>query len=211
MVGSSHEKVAFASPEEYAAIMHGRIRKPGMTDEQYKNELPPGAKDADGKEVPANKEFYVTDFPAKIIRADAKGGNRAFLEDFIARGQERFNINCVACHGGTGFGDGMVQRRANAIPSERDDAAKGISGADYVSLWTVPAQLTAEKFNDVPGKGQSVGKLFNTITNGQTGMPPYDKQLSVQDRWAIVMYLRALQLSQGGAAATPPAQSATDK
>jgi mono/diheme cytochrome c family protein len=186
MVGGTHEKVTFANASEYAEIMHGRIRGTNISDEAYKTQAPP----KDEKELALNN-FYVTDFPAKIIRAGTPGGNEQFTRDFIERGHERFNIYCTPCHGASGFGDGMVQRRATEIVIERNDPAKGISGADYVSLWTKPADLTKTSIRNQP-----VGKIFNTITNGQAGMPAYDKQISVQDRWAIVMYVRALQLSQ---------------
>jgi mono/diheme cytochrome c family protein len=63
--------------------------------------------------------------------------------------------------------------------------------------WTPAAQL----YSDVI-RAQPVGKIFNTITNGIRTMPSYGAQVPVDDRWAIVAYVRALQLSQGG---MPPA------
>ena len=59
--------------------------------------------------------------------------------------------------------------------------------------WTPAAQLTGDTIRAEPD-----GKIFNTITNGIRTMPSYGSQIPVDDRWAIVAYVRALQLSQGG-------------
>jgi mono/diheme cytochrome c family protein len=210
MVGNTHEPITFANAEEFAAIVHGRIRKPGTTDEAYKKDLPPGAptgkKDAAGNdEKVADKPFYVAEIPAKILRTGSKD-NAQFLADFMERGRERYMINCLPCHGATGYGDGMVQRRAAQIPIERNDPTKGINGADYVAKWTPPANITGDNI-----RKQTDGKIYNTITNGQNAMPAHDKQISVQDRWAIVMYVRALQLSQGQPDAATKTAAADEK
>lgn len=94
----------------------------------------------------------------------------------MARGQERFTIYCAPCHGLTGEGDGMVSRRA----TERAEAN-----------WVPPLSLHAESV-----RVQPVGQLYNTVTNGIRTMPPYASQMSVEDRWAVVLYVRALQRSQ---------------
>ena len=54
-------------------------------------------------------------------------------------------------------------------------------------------------------RSRSYGHLFNTVTNGIRNMPGYGSQSSTQDRWAIVAYLRALQLSQHAPASAVPA------
>jgi mono/diheme cytochrome c family protein len=86
----------------------------------------------------------------------------------MARGQERFNIYCSPCHGRTGAGDGMIVRRGYRRPP------------DY----------TIDRLRDAP-----VGHYFDVITNGFGAMPDYAAQVSPEDRWAIVAYIRALQLS----------------
>jgi mono/diheme cytochrome c family protein len=96
------------------------------------------------------------------------------------RGEERFNIYCAPCHGESGYGDGPVNAHAAALKDQ--GKAPG---------WTTPQDLHATKICDRPD-----GNIFNTITNGVRTMPPYDKQISVMDRWAIIAYVRALEKSQ---------------
>jgi hypothetical protein len=55
----------------------------------------------------------------------------------------------------------------------------------------LPANLTAAQFVEIPN-----GQLFNTISNGRNTMMGYASQIAVEDRWAIVLYVRALQRSQ---------------
>jgi mono/diheme cytochrome c family protein len=104
----------------------------------------------------------------------------AITEDVLARGRERFQIFCSVCHGLTGNGDGMIYRRGFRLPA--------------------PASLHQPRLQQAP-----VGHFFEVITSGWGAMSGYASQIPVQDRWAIIAYLRALQLSQQGAqpAATP--------
>ena len=110
------------------------------------------------------------------------------LDDaFIERGRERYNIFCAPCHGQSGDGNGMVHLRAVEV------------GASATG-WNQPTNLI-----DIDAaSGRSVygeelyphGKLFNTITHGARTMSGYASQISAEDRWAIIAYLRALQWSQ---------------
>ena len=105
-------------------------------------------------------------------------------KEIVERGRERFNIFCSACHGMTGNGDGMVVRRGFR---------------------------RAASFNDDRLRQAPVGHFFDAITNGWGAMPAYAPQIPVQDRWAIIAYIRALQLSQENIAAATanPAPSAS--
>jgi mono/diheme cytochrome c family protein len=94
----------------------------------------------------------------------------------MRRGQQRYNIFCAPCHGLSGTGNGMVAKRADFL-------AEG--------TWTPPSAMQDETVRSRP-----VGHLFNTITNGIRNMPAYGAQIPEADRWAIVAYVRALQLSQ---------------
>jgi mono/diheme cytochrome c family protein len=107
-------------------------------------------------------------------------------EQFLKRGQLTFNIYCAPCHGNDGVGQGPVHQRAVALQE---------------SKWVQPSNL-----HDATVKGRPEGHLFNTITNGIRNMPGYGSQIvSVSDRWAVVAYVRALQLSQDAPAdAVPP-------
>ncbi len=89
--------------------------------------------------------------------------------EVINRGQERYRIFCVMCHGETGAGDGMIVRRG----------------------FRQPPPYSEERLRQAP-----VGYFFRVITEGYGAMPPYRAQIPVQDRWAITAYIRALQLSQ---------------
>lgn len=91
-------------------------------------------------------------------------------KETVHRGKERYEIFCTACHGLTGNGDGMIVRRGFR---------------------------RAASFNDDRLRQAPVGHFFDAITNGWGAMPSYAPQIPAQDRWAIVAYIRALQLSQG--------------
>lgn len=98
----------------------------------------------------------------------------------MARGKQQFNIYCAPCHGNGGKGDGIVHKRAM---TKRVNA-----GADG---WVPPANVT-----DEARANQPIGELYNTITNGKGNMSGYRSQVDVEDRWAIALYLRALQRGQ---------------
>ncbi|NLX94970.1 MAG: DUF3341 domain-containing protein [Rhodopirellula sp.] len=104
----------------------------------------------------------------------------------VERGQRRFNVYCAPCHGLTGEGDGMVSQRA----TQRAEAN-----------WVPPLSLQAE-----PVRAQPVGQLYGTVTNGIRTMPPYASQIPVEDRWAIVLYVKALQRSQNATLEDVPAE-----
>jgi mono/diheme cytochrome c family protein len=103
-------------------------------------------------------------------------------KETVLRGKERYEIFCSACHGLTGNGDGMIVRRGFR---------------------------RAATFNDDRMRQAPVGHFFDAITNGWGAMPSYAPQISPQDRWAIIAYIRALQLSQQIAepAVTPAAKA----
>jgi mono/diheme cytochrome c family protein len=92
--------------------------------------------------------------------------------ELIARGQERFNISCAVCHGATGAGNGIAGKYGLvAIANMHQDRIRQMAD----------------------------GEIFNTITHGKNTMMGYGDRIQVQDRWAIITYIRALQKSQGGA------------
>jgi mono/diheme cytochrome c family protein len=121
---------------------------------------------------------WVLTIPQEVV--DKAGG----MGPMVERGRDRFNIFCAPCHGRTGAGNGMVAQRAATIP-----------GAAALA----PTNLHQDRLRHIPD-----GQLFGTITNGIRNMPPYGPQVPTSDRWAIVAYVRALQLSQ--ASLSPPEQ-----
>jgi mono/diheme cytochrome c family protein len=96
-------------------------------------------------------------------------------EGTMQRGRERFAIYCAPCHGLAGAGDGPVARRAEELRE---------------GMWVPPTNLGAD-----PVRAQPLGQLVNTITNGIRNMPGYGPQVTPRDRWAIALYVKALQRS----------------
>jgi len=90
----------------------------------------------------------------------------------MRRGQERYEIFCTPCHGATGLGNGMVVQRG----------------------FKVAASHHTERL-----RNETNGYWFDVITNGFGVMPPAGPQIPVKDRWAIIVYIRALQLSRHAA------------
>ncbi|MDF1746470.1 MAG: cytochrome c, partial [Gimesia sp.] len=97
-------------------------------------------------------------------------------EKMMARGKERFRIYCSVCHGLSGDGDGLVSLRAMEL---------------LQGTWVKPASYHTDNVRKLP-----IGRLFHTISNGVRKMPGYSAQIPPEDRWAIVLYLKALQKSR---------------
>ena len=108
-------------------------------------------------------------YGGKVNGADATVFPFAIDATVMARGHERFDIYCSPCHGRTGQGDGMVVRRG----------------------FRRPPTFHQDRLRNAP-----VGQIFDVITNGFGAMPDYAAQIQPSDRWAIIAYLRALQLSE---------------
>lgn len=97
--------------------------------------------------------------------------------DLLKRGQERFNIFCAPCHSVLGDGQGMVARRGYLKPPS---------------------------FHDDRLRNAPLGHFYRVMTFGSGAMPDYAQQVPPADRWAIVAYIRALQLSQAAPASEVP-------
>ena len=98
---------------------------------------------------------------------------------FMERGAQRFNINCAVCHGAAAAGNGIAKQ---------------------YGLTTVISLL------DERIRNMADGEIFDTITHGKNTMMSYGPNVTVQDRWAIIAYLRALQRSQNATANDVPAE-----
>jgi mono/diheme cytochrome c family protein len=120
---------------------------------------------------------WATTFPQSIVNESMP---ETTLMSTMQRGQERFNVYCAVCHGLSGDGKGPVSLRAQQLLLKGQEVK-----------WTPPTMLSVAQLLAKP-----VGDIFNTITNGKNTMPPYATQISAEDRWAIVMYVRALQRSR---------------
>lgn len=92
---------------------------------------------------------------------------------FVARGRDRYDVYCAPCHSRTGDGDGMIVRRG----------------------FPAPPSYHIERLRNAPDS-----HFFQVISNGYGVMYPYADRITPEDRWAIVAYIRALQLSQHASA-----------
>lgn len=96
--------------------------------------------------------------------------------DALGRGKEKFGVYCAPCHGFAGDGDGPISVRAQEL-------AEG--------TWVPPTNMHQDYLRQMP-----VGQLFDTVTHGIRNMAGYGQLIEPEDRWKIVMYLRALQRSR---------------
>jgi len=113
--------------------------------------------DASGNTLVASFPNDIDEFPIPVTK------------ELIDRGQDRFNIYCIVCHGPTGNGDGMIVRRGFPKPPTYHD----------------------DRLRNAP-----VGHFFDVMTNGWGKMNSYAAQVAPADRWAIVAYIRTLQVAQ---------------
>jgi mono/diheme cytochrome c family protein len=96
-------------------------------------------------------------------------------QELLDRGEQRYKVFCIVCHGPVGNGDGMVVRRGYPQPPTYND----------------------DRLRNAPD-----GHFFDVMTNGWGKMSSYASQIPPADRWAIVAYIRALQLSQNPSGAS---------
>jgi hypothetical protein len=100
--------------------------------------------------------------------------------DVLKRGQERYNIFCTPCHDRVGTGQGMIVQRG----------------------FRRPPSFHIDRLREAPA-----GHFFDVITNGFGTMYSYADRIAPSDRWAIVAYIRALQLSQNATLSDVPAEA----
>lgn len=113
--------------------------------------------DATGNTLVSSFPNDIDEFPVPVTK------------ELIDRGQDRYSIYCIVCHGPVGAGDGMVVRRGFPQPPTYHD----------------------DRLRNAP-----VGHFFDVMTNGWGKMNSYSDKLSAADRWAVVAYIRTLQVSQ---------------
>lgn len=173
-------------PEVIGAVARGNFED---DDRLYK-----GLEDDDGRLQTMQTAFQESAKPAEA--APAAGGAVTPMKDplddlpwvksspipvtaeILTRGQQRYNIHCSVCHGLAGDGDGLATLRALELVSP---------------TWTKPVSFHTDNVRNQP-----IGRLFNSITHGVRKMPAMGDVVTVQDRWAILLYLRALQKTRTG-------------
>jgi mono/diheme cytochrome c family protein len=142
---------------------------------------PPAEQESQGATLPPRTNPPMPATPkagGKLVPAYSRVFPFPITREILDRGEERFNIYCSVCHGRLGTGDGMVVRRGfRRPPSYHTDRLRKAA----------------------------VGYFFDVISNGFGAMPDYAAQVSPRDRWAIIAYIRVLQLSQNALLADVPA------
>lgn len=162
---------------------------PLFSDRRSARPLPPGTIPQGG--LQEDVEYYtgkIAPRPGAMRQVSAAGAEDPyadFVKEFpipitrevLERGRERFNFFCTPCHGYTGAGNGMIVQRGLSKPPS---------------------------FHDPRLQQAPVGHYFDVITNGFGAMYSYAQRIPVRDRWAIIAYIRALQLSQSATVADVP-------
>ncbi|OYW77462.1 MAG: hypothetical protein B7Z37_04285 [Verrucomicrobia bacterium 12-59-8] len=126
-------------------------------------------------------DFYGDGLPTEISSDPA-----VFNEDFIKRGEQRYNINCAICHGASGNGKGVTSKYGILTAFNFQQAGN-----------LDPANAAAYRAD---------GAMFDVITNGKGLMGSYGGNITLRDRWAIVAYIRSLQLAAKESGVTLPLQ-----
>jgi mono/diheme cytochrome c family protein len=151
---------------------HRTMRPP--IDDTYSVEMDPEISHHTGRSDDDSQ--WLLTVPGEIIRRN--GG----MDAFVHRGQERFGIYCAPCHGLAGDGHGPVAERITMLSESGIDPGAGV---------LQPPTFHSDALRHIPD-----GQLYATITNGVRNMPAYRQSIPQDDRWAIVTYVRALQVSQ---------------
>ena len=115
---------------------------------------------------------------ALFVPKDSNAFPAQISMELLERGQERYAIFCSPCHGLQGDGNGMVAMRGMKHPPS---------------------------YHQERLRGEPNGYLYDVVTNGFGAMYGYSAQIPPRDRWAIIAYLRALQLSRNAHVAELPA------
>jgi len=146
-----------------------------------------------GPGIPNRKENFIAAFPFQMTEPDLK------------RGQERYQIYCMPCHGPAGNGRGKIVERGFLEPTSFHTNAVDAAEQAYRDMQREknPKQIPlgfsrgfAFYNQAIPLREVPVGYIFEVVTKGYGGMPEYATQIPVPDRWRIAAYVRALQLSQ---------------
>lgn len=157
------DKALYTGKKENAAISQETLSSEGGRNAATQGLTPERAGSQTNQTTPANmtNQNAVNSFPDAVTEFPLP-----VTKELLDRGEERYRVFCIVCHGPNGEGNGMVVRRG----------------------YTKPPSYYDERLRGAP-----VGHFYDVITNGLGRMNGYAAQIPVQDRWAIVAYIRALQ------------------
>jgi mono/diheme cytochrome c family protein len=158
----------FEPMEPVPGLPHGLASLGPVKGTVARGQLASGSAFVTGKE----NDQLVAQIPAEAL----EGRDMAQLMD---RGQQRFVVFCIQCHGQVGGGTGGSEEMA------------GLVGMVVKRGFPAPPTFHQPRLRDAP-----VGHFFDFITNGLGRMPAHGYLIPPEDRWAIAAYIRALQLSQ---------------
>ncbi|QDU72688.1 c-type cytochrome [Mucisphaera calidilacus] len=141
--------------------------------------------------------FKVVDGETEFFRGFPEGfevSDRTML-----RGQKKFDTFCYPCHGKDGYGKGPIHQRANWLSARDPGNNSWVPPSNLHTIDPTSGQLQygSELYED--------GRMYNTITYGIRNMAGYGHVINEEDRWAIVLYIRALQRSQNAELVDVPA------
>ena len=156
-----NDKLSMRQPVE-GTVARGQLRENKVFYTGKKENINPNVQvettvDASGNTLVSSFPNDIEEFPIPVTK------------ELVDRGQDRYNIYCIVCHGAVGNGDGMIVRRGYPKPPTYHD----------------------DRLRNAP-----VGHFYDVMTNGWGRMNSYAAQIQPADRWAIVAYIRALQISQ---------------
>lgn len=138
-----------------------------MTDQPRYDTYEKASTFADGTSAQLPPEHTVSQ--SALAYADAAATPPKVTEALVERGHQRFDIYCSPCHGLAGYGDGMIVQRG----------------------FPAPPSFHSDRLRKAPAS-----HFFDVMTKGYGIMYSYASRVEPRDRWAIVAYIRALQLSQ---------------
>lgn len=173
------DKALYTGKKDTATISQETLSSEGGRNAATRGQTPENTGSAANAQTSANAAAMsadlVTEFPLPVTK------------ELIDRGEDRYRIFCIVCHGPNGEGNGMVVRRG----------------------YMKPPSFYEQRLRDAP-----VGHFFDVDTNGFGRMNGYAAQIPVADRWAIVAYIRALQaanpnIAPSSSAPTPAASPGT--
>lgn len=128
---------------------------------------------------------FAEDFSDSTVFYEGKNEDGSWATEFpidvdnatMELGRQKYDIFCKVCHGAAGNGKGITSKYG-----------------------VIPANLLQQNYHEMPA-----GQIFNTITNGKNTMFGYGEKITPEERWAIILYVRALQLSQSASIEDVPA------
>lgn len=135
-----------------------------------------------------NNRFFEDEYALTGKAEDGSFGDGLPIEvsyEAMASGQETYSIYCAICHGDSGNGKGVVAQPRYGYPTI--------------------ASLLQTRIMDQPD-----GEIYNTIVHGKNTMGPYGSKIRVEDRWKVVLYVRALQRASSATVEDVPAENKGD-